>query len=718
MNRFYLKYTWIVLAVVLLASSCTATRSQEIGQDIMVFYPGNFEPERMLPSMMLLEEPKELGDVPSSWRVVPEFSEKDGKNIARIAIEEGTDLYGTGEVFGGLSNNGKTVQLWNTDNYAYKREDGRQLYQSHPWIMAVRKDGSAYGILIDNTWKQKITLTNPIEIESDGPAARIIVIERESPQDLVKALAELTGKMEMPPLWALGFQQSRYSYAPDSRVKEIATEFRKRKLPIDVIWMDINYMQNYKVFTFDSLAFPNPAEVNGFLHAHNFKSVWMIDPGIKKEPGYFVYDQGTAGDHWIKTSEGTEYNGEVWPGVCAFPDFTKPDTRAWWSGLYKDFMATGIDGVWNDMNEPAVFNTPEATMPEDNLHAGGDGLPADIHRRYHNVYGLLMVKASREGILDVNPDKRPFVLSRANFMGGQRYAATWTGDNASTWEHFRMATPMVLNLGLSGQPFSGPDLGGYSGSPDEELLAHWTTVGVFYPFSRNHTEANTNDQEPWAFGKKVEDISRVALERRYRLMPYLYSLFHEAAETGLPIMRPVYFADAKDTTLRKEDEAFLWGDDLLIVPKWAENPSLPKGIWRSVSIVGEDSKNDPYQPDVKLRGGAIVPMGQKIQSTVEYKLDSVTLMVSLDQNMKAKGRLYSDAGDGFAYKEGKFTMAEFDAAVTAENTLKISVAKTKGDLPIEDRYYRIAMVTDAGMNYSAWIYGKDLEIPLSDLKKE
>lgn len=718
MKRFYSKYTWAAFAMLLSASSCAASRGQEIGQDIMIFYPENFEPQRMLPSMMLLEEPKELGEVPSNWKVIPEFSEKDGKNIAKIAIEAGTDLYGTGEVLGGLSNNGKTVQLWNTDNYAYKREDGRQLYQSHPWIMAVRRDGSAFGILIDNTWKQKITLTNPILIESDGPAARIIVIERESPQELVMALAELTGKMEMPPLWALGFQQSRYSYTPDSRVKEIASEFRKRKLPIDVIWMDIDYMQNYKVFTFDSLAFPNPTEVNDFLHDHDFKSVWMIDPGIKKEPGYFVYDQGTAGDHWIKTSGGTEYNGEVWPGICAFPDFTKPATRAWWSGLYRDFMATGIDGVWNDMNEPAVFNTPEATMPEDNQHGGGGGLPADIHRRYHNVYGMLMVKASREGILAVNPDKRPFVLSRANFMGGQRYAATWTGDNSSTWEHFRMATPMVLNLGLSGQPFSGPDLGGFSGSPDEELLAHWTTVGVFYPFSRNHTESNTNDQEPWALGKKVEDISRVALERRYRLMPYLYSLFHEAAHTGLPIMRPVYFADVKDTTLRKEDEAFLWGNDLLIVPKWSENPSLPKGIWRSVSIVGEDSENDPYQPDVKLRGGAIVPMGQIIQSTAEYNLDSLTLLVNLDVNMLAKGNLYSDEGDGFGYKEGKFTLAEFDAAVTSQNTLKISIAKSDGNLPVSDRYYRVALVDGEGMHYSGWIYGKDLEIPLAELTKK
>lgn len=281
-----------------------------------------------------------------------------------------------------------------------------------------------------------------------------------------------------------------------------------------------------------------------------------------------------------------------------------------------------------------------------------------------------------------------------------------------------MATPMVLNLGLSGQPFSGPDLGGYSGSPDEELLAHWTTVGVFYPFSRNHTEANTNDQEPWALGKKVENISRVALERRYRLMPYLYSLFYEAAQSGLPIMRPVYFADVKDTTLRKEDEAFLWGDDLLIVPKWSENPSLPKGSWRSVSIVGEDSENDPYQPDIKLRAGAIVPMGQVIQSTVEYTLDSLTLLVSLDEDMQANGDLYSDEGDGFGYKDGKFTMTEFDASVTGQSTLKINVAKSDGDLPVADRYYRIALVSEEGMRYSGWIYGKNLEIPLDNLKKE
>jgi len=281
-----------------------------------------------------------------------------------------------------------------------------------------------------------------------------------------------------------------------------------------------------------------------------------------------------------------------------------------------------------------------------------------------------------------------------------------------------MATPMVLNLGLSGQPFSGPDLGGYSGSPDEELLAHWTTVGVFYPFSRNHTEANTNDQEPWALGKKVEDISRVALERRYRLMPYLYSLFYEAAQTGLPIMRPVFFADVKDTTLRKEDEAFLWGDDLLIVPKWSENPSLPKGIWRSVSIVGEDSEADPYQPDVKLRGGAIVPLGQVIQSTSDYKLDSLTLLVSLDEHMLAKGNLYSDDGEGFGYKEGKFTLAEFDAVMTGQNTLKISVVKSDGNLPVPDRYYRVALVEGKGMRYSDWIFGKNLEIPLSELKEK
>ncbi|PTN09587.1 TIM-barrel domain-containing protein [Mangrovibacterium marinum] len=702
----------IILSLILVVSCGETKRQAQIGDGIAIYYPGNFIPERVLPSMALLEEPVEKGSVSSGMKIKPEFYQENGKNCARIAVDEGTDLYGTGEVAGDLNRTGKEVTLWNTDNYTYAKDEGKRLYQSHPWILGVRKDGTSFGILVDNTWKQEIKLTNPIEITSEGPASRIIVIEKETPQAVLEALGQLTGTMEMPPLWALGYQQCRYSYFPDSRVKEVASEFRKRNIPCDVIWMDIHYMQDFKIFTFDSIRFPNPAELNDYLHGIDFKSVWMIDPGAKKEEGYFVYDQGTDGNYWVQDSTGNAFVGSVWPGPCSFPDFTMPETRAWWGGLYKDFMATGIDGVWNDMNEPAVFDGPDNTMPENNYHRGGGELPADVHARYHDVYGMLMVKASREGILKTNPDKRPFVLSRSNYLGGQRYAATWTGDNASTWEQFKMATPMVLNLGLSGQPFSGPDIGGYKGDPDTSLLANWMAVGAFYPFSRNHTEVNGANQEPYAYGDEVEEISRIALERRYRLLPYLYTLFHEASETGLPVMRPVFFADVTDLSLRNEDEAFLWGGDLLIVPKWAENPALPKGTWTSISLVGEDTQNDPVQPDLKLRGGAIIPLGKVIQSTEDYSTDSLTLLVCLDEAKKAEGELYSDAGNGFEYRNGQYAIDQFKAGVSGENKLVVSCSKVDGDLVEEGCYYRVGLVTESGIQYSDWDNDGEIEMPL------
>lgn len=250
----------------------------------------------------------------------------------------------------------------------------------------------------------------------------------------------------MPPLWALGFHQCRFTYTPDSRVKEVIDEFRARRIPCDVIWMDIDYMNGFRIFTFDKKNFPDPTGLNDYIHSKDFKAVYMIDPGVKIDKKYFVYRQGTKGDHWVKKSDGKTFVGKVWPGNCVFPDFTNPATREWWGSLYKDFIATGIDGVWNDMNEPSVFDSPNKTMPIDNIHMGGGALPRDIHLRYHNVYGMLMVESSRQGILNANPDKRPFVLSRANFLGGQRYGATWTGDNASTWQYLRMSIPMSLNL--------------------------------------------------------------------------------------------------------------------------------------------------------------------------------------------------------------------------------------------------------------------------------
>jgi len=710
-----MKYIFLLFVIgIAFVSQAKDKRDGLMEPHVAVFYPADFDSAANLPSFALLKEFPTVATIPGNWSLTPRFYYSGKNTVAAISVKKGTSLYGTGEVTGSLRRNGKEITLWNTDNYTYSKDNGKRLYQSHPWVLGVNTDGSAFGILADNTWKQQIILGDSIKFISEGPAFRVIVIQENSPQEVLKRLAELTGKIEMPPLWALGFQQCRYSYFPDSRVKEVASEFRKKNMPCDVIWMDIHYMQNFKIFTFDSIRFPDPKGLNDYLHSINFKSVYMIDPGVKKEVGYSVYDQGTAGNHWVTTSSGEEFNGNVWPGACAFPDFTRPETCAWWGDLYKNFMATGIDGVWNDMNEPAVFNGPDATMPEDNIHRGGGKLPQDVHLRYHNAYGMMMVKASRDGILKVNPEKRPFVLSRSNYIGGQRYAATWTGDNASTWEHFKMATPMVLNLGLSGQPFCGPDLGGYKGTPDADLFANWISVGAFYPFCRDHTELDGGDQEPWAFGKKVEDISRTALDRRYRLLPYLYTLFHEASVTGLPIMRPVFFADLKDTTLRKEEEAFLWGTDLLIIPKWAKKPVLPKGIWQTVSVSGEDSKNDPYQPELKIRGGAIIPLAQLVQSTVDYKTDSLTLLVCLNNKQKAEGKIYSDAGEGFGYQKGEYEIVNFKAEKKGKNKIVVNCTHANGNLSEESRNYRVGIVSENGIVYSGWTQEKSIVVPLKN----
>jgi len=453
-----------------------------IASNVSVFYPEKYIAKAHLPSFALLKEPTVIGNVSSDWHITPTFYLKEGKSYATLPIGKGVSLYGTGETTGPLLRNGSSITLWNTDNFNYLKDNGKRLYQSHPWVLGVNPDGTAFGVIADNTWKQDIQLTDSIRFISDGPAFRVLIIKGNSPQEVITTLADLTGKIQMPPLWSIGYQQCRFSYVPDTRIKCVADTFRLKKLPCDVIWMDIDYMERFKIFTFDQQKIPNPKDVNDYLHGKGFHSIWMIDPGVKAEKGYFVYDSGTAGNHWVQTSDGKEFNGSVWPGKCAFPDFTRPETRTWWSSLYKNFMATGLDGVWNDMNEPSVFDGPNGSMPEDNWHRGGGDLLAGPHLRYHNVYGMLMLKASYEGIQKERPDKRMFILSRSGFLGSHRLAATWTGDNEANEGHMRMSVPMTLNLGLSGQPFSGPDMGGFSGHYHSRTFRAMDFRRCFFPF--------------------------------------------------------------------------------------------------------------------------------------------------------------------------------------------------------------------------------------------
>ena len=662
-----------------------------------MFVPAGYDSARS-PSLALATPVKESGPLSASWKLVPTFSVAGGRADAVLTVPEGSSLYGTGEVTGPLLRNGRSITLWNTDNFNYKKKEGRALYQSHPWVLGVRPDGTAFGVLFETTWKAELkTGADRITLASEGGPFRVFVIDRESPQAVLRGLAELIGTMPLPPKWALGFQQCRYSYYPDARVRQIADEFRARQLPCDVIWMDIDYMDGFRIFTFDPKRFPDPKATNDYLHGKAFHSVWMIDPGVKVDPGYGVYDSGNAKKLWVQTSTGADFHGEVWPGDCVFPDFTMPDTRQWWGGLYKDFVATGVDGVWNDMNEPAVFNGPDASMPEDNRQRGGGDLPAGPHLMYHNVFGMLMARSTREGLLKARPEKRPFVLTRANYLGGQRYAATWTGDNGAEMSFLTQSIPMSINLGLSGQPLSGPDIGGYAGKGSPELYARWIALGAFYPFSRAHADKAAPDREPWVFGPEIENVARTALDRRYRLLPYLYTVARNASVTGEPIMEPVFFADPKDPDLRAEDSAFLFGPDLLVVPRWAESPKLPKGTWREVALLDGNREQDGYQPAVKVRGGAIVPLEEVVQSTAESAASPLTLLVSLAENGQAQGTLYEDAGDGFAYRDGVYALTHYTATRQGDAVI-VRQEPQEGSMHLPARDITVQLVTHDGIS--------------------
>jgi len=702
-----------VLLVLLLLAGCGGDGPATAGLDgrgpedplqgIVRFLPESGSPAASPPSLALVDPFPGIDRVPDGWTLFPAFSQGDGEHRARLPVEPGTSLYGTGEIAGPLLRDNAVTQTWNYDSALYSDRNDH-LYQSHPWVLAVRADGSAFGVLADTTVRTRIDLRGGISFSTEAQPFPVIVIDAPSPQQVLEGLARLTGTPPLPPLWSLGYHQCRFSYTPDSKVRAIADGFRSRRIPCDVIWLDIDYMDGYRIFTFDPVRFPDPAATNDYLHRHGFHAVWMIDPGVKKEPGYFVYDQGTAGDHWVRDAQGAQYTASVWPGPCAFPDFTRPETRGWWAGLHRGFMALGIDGVWNDMNEPAIFPPlgilGSKTMPEDNLHRGGGGLPPATHAIYHNVYGMLMVQATREGVLAANPDRRPFVLTRSNFIGGHRYAATWTGDNLATWNHLRWSVSMVLNLGLSGQPFSGPDIGGHIPNTPPDLFARWIGTGAFFPFCRGHKTKGMLPHEPWSFGPEVETVARTALERRYRLLPYLYTLFHEAATTGLPVVRPVFFADPADPALRGEDHAFLLGPHLLVEPQLTEEGghvfAEPAGIWLPFTLAGEDPAREPSHPVLKIRGGAIVPLGRVVQNTAEPALEPLTLLVALDETGRAEGTLYEDAGDGFAFRAGDCLLTTYEARAEGDQVL-VRVKGHRGGREPPRRATRVEWITGSGV---------------------
>lgn len=676
----------------------SATTSSEalVGDGIAQFIPVGYDVAVEGKSLILKDEPKSIGNVPADWNLIPEYVVTDSLVTVSVPVPEGTDLYGGGEVTGPLRRNGQAIKLWNTDTGMYLVENGKRLYQTHPWVMGLRPDGSAFGVLFDTyAGGELITDDDAITLKSNGTPAPTYIIDRESPQEVLKGLAELTGTISMPPLWSIGFHQSRFDFSPENWTPRVAKTYREKQIPCDVMWFDIAYMDGFRIFTIDPKRFPDPKETNKQLHDLGFHTVWMIDPGVKVDSTYFVYNQGNEKNLFVLDSVGNEFHGTVWPGDCAFPDFTMPEARKWWGTLYKDFLANGIDGVWNDMNEPSVFNGPNGTMPVSNKHRGGDGLPAADHAKYHNAFGRLMVEASYDGMLAARPEKRPFLLSRSNTLGGQRYAATWTGDNASGENFMRVSIPMSLTLGLSGQPFNGPDIGGFADNADPDIYAKWMAFGAFFPFARAHASCETEPKEPWAYGEEIELNNRIALERRYRLMPYLYTAFYQAHNSGLPVMQPVFMADPADKSLRSEEEAFLLGDDILVIPNIASEPALPKGIWEDLSII--DGENQArYQAKMKIRGGSIIPMGRVIQNLNENPFEPLTLAICLDENGKAEGQLYWDEGDGWSFRDGNFALFNLRAEAQPDGSVLVTSDKS-GSFPFNPGTFNVEIYSNGSV---------------------
>jgi alpha-glucosidase len=588
----------------------------------------------------------------------------DGRRLVEVSVDAGTTLHGVGMHAAGTDRSGRVYTCWNTDWPAYSDENPG-LYQSHPFVFAVRPDGSAFGVLADTTWRCEVDLTDAstIRFRAEGTPFPVFVLEAESPAALSARIAELTGRTPLPPRWALGYHQCRWSYFPGGRALQIARQFRERHIPCDVMWFDIHYMQDYRIFSFHRDRFADPSKLNETLHEMGFKAVWMIDPAPKKMDEDPVYETGKAGDHFTLDANGEPFVGSVWAGPSCFPDFTRKQTREWWAGLYRDYMANGIDGVWNDMNEPSVFDSATKTMPEDCWHRGDDELPAAPHAAYHNVYGMLMVRASREGILKANPGKRPFVLTRSNYMGGHRYAATWTGDNSATWEDLAMSIPMVTAMSLSGQLMSGPDIGGFMDNTDgdAELFARWMGIGCLLPFARAHVAEGSIDKEPWSFGPECEATCRRAIEMRYRLLPYLYTAAHCAHVSGAPIAAPAFFADPTDAALRSEDRAFLIGDDVLavcdVLPKSQRASgrpvAMPAGPWKRFTVVESDAE----LPELYLKPGRAIALDPIVQHTGETPSGPRTVVANPDAEGRAEGLLYEDEGDGFGHETGGYRLS-------------------------------------------------------------
>lgn len=491
-------------------------------------------------------------------------------------------IIGLGEKTGPINRRGQAFVHWNTDHFGYP-ENADPIYLSTPFYISLRQNG-CHGFFLNNSHRSVFNFGASNDrfsiIQAEGGLMDYFLFVTDTPAQIISQYTALTGRMPLPPLWALGYQQCRYSYYPETEVLTLARTFRDKQIPCDVVYLDIHHMANFKVFTFDEERFPNPKAMHSQLRDMGFRSVVIADPGIKRESGYPIYDSGTEADVFVKYPDGKPWAAQVWPGWSHFPDFTTPKGRNWWANHVKFYTDHGVSGLWNDMNEPASWgqNSPDV------VEFGWEGNPTS-HREAHNVYGMLMARASRQGVEQNLNGERPFLLTRAGFSGVQRYSAVWTGDNVATDAHMLAGVRLVNSLGMAGIAFSGYDVGGFVGEASPELYARWISIGAFSPLFRGHSMIDTRDSEPWTYGETVEAIARNYIALRYKLLPTIYSAMHTASQTGLPLARSLAMLyPANEMVFRPEfQDQYFFGDSLMICPvsstKHLTKVYLPEGDW-------------------------------------------------------------------------------------------------------------------------------------------
>jgi alpha-glucosidase len=619
-------------------------------------------------------------------------------NIAHTARDlPGARYYGLGEQPMPFRRNGGVFPFWNTDRYGYQPGEV-PIYSTFPSYLTLR-DGTAHLLLYDNAFRGELDmgarlrgdLLYTAEGGIDGGELRYYVIPGPGVDSTLARYSRLTGRSPLPPRWALGNQQSRYSYHPDTQVTNLAREFRRRDIPADVLYLDIHYMNGYRVFTWSPTEFSHPRALLDTLARQGFKVVPIIDPGVKVDSGFDLFRDILARQFYVALPDGSPYIGEVWPGRTVYPDFTRRAVREWWGTRQDTLTKLGIGGIWNDMNEPAAFGNK--TLP-DITWFDGDGHPGP-HVEYHNQYGTQMARASYDGLRRSDPSRRPLVITRAGYSGVQRYSSIWTGDNRSTWPHLRLSVNMVLSLGLSGVPFAGSDIGGFAGSPSGELYSRWLQSAIMIPFFRTHVDDNNPRREPWSFGPDHERANRATIRLRYRLLPTLYTAFSQHARNGSPVVRPLFWGAQADTAALSVDNAYFVGDNLLVAPVVDSGAQsrpvyLPAGRWyrlgsdeafdgaRAAIIAAPGVMQDGGDTTglrglpIFARAGAVVPMQQPVSYVDARRQDTLELHVYPGT---ATSELYEDAGDGYAYRQGQSRTTSFQTQLDASR-LSVSVDRT------------------------------------------